>query len=83
MEVIKLSTMYGPLQSFLTQSGGLITLILGASLYLNHQITAGAVVGVFALYSYLYSPIQDIVSIYSNYSQVQDIISPNQFYFTE
>jgi ABC-type multidrug transport system fused ATPase/permease subunit len=69
-KVIKLSTLYGPLQELITQVGSVLLLFIGGVFVLTGFMTLGEVVSFFVYFAFLYDPIRNMVTIYSQFSQV-------------
>ena len=69
-KVIKLSTLYGPLQELITQIGSILLLFIGGVFVLTGIMTLGEVVSFFVYFAFLYDPIRNMVAIYSQFSQV-------------
>jgi len=79
LEVIKLSSNYGPFQEFITMMGSVLLLFIGGYMVLssiqlpgmNAPMSIGEIVTFYALFSFLYDPIRNLVNTLFNFSSVQ------------
>mgnify|MGYP001021884265 CR=1 FL=1 len=71
IEVIRLSTNYGPLQEYVTMLGSILLLFLGGIFVLDGKMSVGEVVAFYVFFAFLYDPIRTIINIYGQFSQVE------------
>jgi ABC-type multidrug transport system fused ATPase/permease subunit len=71
MNIIRLSTNYGPTQEFITMMGSVMLLFIGGTMVINGDMTVGEVVSFYVFFAFLYDPIRNMVNVYAQFSQVE------------
>jgi ATP-binding cassette subfamily B protein len=69
MDVVRLSSIYGPATTLISNGGSILLIFLGCLFVMNGTISLGAVISFYVYFSFMFSPIQNISTFFSNFSQ--------------
>ncbi|HMF34542.1 MAG TPA: ABC transporter ATP-binding protein [Candidatus Lokiarchaeia archaeon] len=69
MDVVRVSSIFGPATDLISNGGSILLIFLGCLFVMNGTLSLGAVISFYVYFSFMFSPIRNIATFFSQWSQ--------------